>query len=53
NQIDSFVAQASQRLRRKRPNLIMSVAVFPLSEHDRIHKLQQHWEVWANRGDID
>ena len=53
NQIDSFVAQASQRLRQKRPNLIMSVAVFPLSEHDRIHKLQQHWEVWANRGDID
>ncbi len=53
SQIDSFVAEASQRLRQKRPNLIMSVAVFPLSEHDRIQKLQQHWEVWANRGDID
>jgi uncharacterized lipoprotein YddW (UPF0748 family) len=53
SQIDSFVAEASQRLRKKRPNLVMSVAVFPLSEHDRIHKLQQHWEVWANRGDID
>jgi uncharacterized lipoprotein YddW (UPF0748 family) len=53
SQIDSFVAQASQRLRQKRPNLVMSVAVFPLSEHDRIHKLQQHWEVWANRGDVD
>jgi len=52
-QIDSFVADVSQRLRQKRPNLIMSVAVFPLSEHDRIHKLQQHWEVWANRGDVD
>jgi len=52
-QIDSFVAEVSQRLRQKRPNLIMSVAVFPLSEHDRIHKLQQHWEVWANRGDVD
>lgn len=52
-QIDSFVAIASQRLRQKRPNLIMSVAVFPLSEHDRIHKLQQHWELWASRGDID
>jgi len=51
--IDSFVAEVSQRLRQKRPNLIMSVAVFPLSEHDRIHKLQQHWEVWANRGDVD
>ena len=53
NQIDSFVAQAAQRLRQKRSNLVISVAVFPLSEHDRIHKLQQHWEVWANRGDID
>jgi len=52
-QIDSFVAIASQRLRQKRPNLIMSVAVFPLSEHDRIHKLQQHWEVWASRGDVN
>lgn len=53
NQVDSFVANVSQRLRQKRPNLIISVAVFPLSEHDRIYKLQQHWEVWANRGDID
>jgi uncharacterized lipoprotein YddW (UPF0748 family) len=52
-QIDSFVAQASHRLKQKRPNLVMSVAVFPLSEHDRTHKLQQHWEVWANRGDVD
>jgi len=52
-QIDSFVAQASHYLKQKRPNLVMSVAVFPLSEHDRTHKLQQHWEVWANRGDVD
>ncbi|MGL4623138.1 MAG: glycoside hydrolase family 10 protein, partial [Chroococcidiopsis sp.] len=52
-QIDSFVAQASRYLKQKRPNLVMSVAVFPLSEHDRTHKLQQHWEVWANRGDVD
>lgn len=52
-QIDSFVALTSQRLRQKRPNLIMSVAVFPLSEHDRLNKLQQHWEVWAARGDVD
>mgnify|MGYP002777025560 CR=1 FL=1 len=52
-QIDSFVAQASHQLKQKRPNLVMSVAVFPLSEHDRTHKLQQHWEVWANRGDVD
>jgi uncharacterized lipoprotein YddW (UPF0748 family) len=53
HQIDSFVAQVSQHLRQKRPNLILSVAVFPLSEHDRLNKLQQHWEVWASRGDVD
>ncbi|MBW4591755.1 MAG: family 10 glycosylhydrolase [Brasilonema angustatum HA4187-MV1] len=52
-QIDSFVAQVSQQLRQKRPNLILSAAVFPLPEQERIKKLQQHWEVWARRGDID
>lgn len=52
-QIDSFVAQASQQLRQKRPNLIMSVAVFPLPELERIQKIQQHWEIWARQGDID
>lgn len=51
--IDTFVAEVSQKLRQKRPNLILSVAVFPLSEHDRLQKLQQHWEVWASRGDVD
>jgi uncharacterized lipoprotein YddW (UPF0748 family) len=52
-QVDSFVAQVSQQLRQKRPNLIMSVAVFPLPEIERIQKIQQHWEVWARRGDVD
>ncbi|MEO1429711.1 MAG: family 10 glycosylhydrolase [Cyanobacteria bacterium J06632_19] len=52
-QIDSFVAQVSQKMRQKKPDLIMSVAVFPLPEKERIGKLQQHWEVWAKRGDID
>ncbi len=52
-QIDSFVAQVSQKMRQKKSDLIMSVAVFPLPEQERIGKLQQHWEVWAQRGDID
>jgi len=51
--IDSFVAQVSRQLRQKRPNLIVSVAVFPLPEQERIQKIQQHWEVWAQRGDVD
>lgn len=52
-QVDSFVAEVSQHLRRKHPQIILSAAVFPLSEHERIQKLQQHWEVWASRGDVD
>jgi uncharacterized lipoprotein YddW (UPF0748 family) len=52
-QIDSFVAEASQQLRRVKPNLVMSVAVFPLPPHERTQKLQQQWETWAERGDID
>jgi uncharacterized lipoprotein YddW (UPF0748 family) len=52
-QVDSFVTLVSQELRQQRPNLILSAAVFPLPERDRINKIQQHWEVWANRGDID
>ncbi|MEH2064067.1 MAG: family 10 glycosylhydrolase [Nostoc sp.] len=53
DQIDSFVAQVSQQLRQKQPNLILSVAVFPLPEQERIQKIQQNWETWARRGDVD
>lgn len=52
-QINQFVAEVSQTLHRLRPNLILSAAVFPLSEHDRFHKLQQQWEVWAQKGEVD
>ncbi len=52
-QINQFVAQASQVVKRRKPGTVLSVAVFPLSEHERIHKLQQHWEIWARRGDVD
>lgn len=52
-QIDSFVSEMSQLLRRKNSDLILSAAVFPQSEHDRIHKLQQHWENWIENGTID
>ncbi|MDM9585026.1 family 10 glycosylhydrolase [Nostoc sp. GT001] len=52
-QVDSFVAQVSQQLRQKQPNLILSVAVFPLPEQERIQKIQQNWETWARQGDVD
>ncbi|HBL62697.1 MAG TPA: hypothetical protein DDZ80_31285, partial [Cyanobacteria bacterium UBA8803] len=52
-QIDSFVASVSARLRSQRPDLIVSAAVFALPRSDRLQKLQQNWEDWAVRGDID
>lgn len=52
-QIDSFVSEVSQMLRTKNRYLLLSAAVFPLPEYERIEKLQQHWEVWARTGDID
>ncbi|MBE9181275.1 family 10 glycosylhydrolase [Oculatella sp. LEGE 06141] len=52
-QINSFVAETSRVLRRRRPDLILSAAVFAMSEHERIQKIQQNWEVWARQGDID
>ncbi|MEB3357139.1 MAG: family 10 glycosylhydrolase [Synechococcales bacterium] len=52
-QINSFVADVSRMVRQRRPDAILSVAVFPMSEHERLQKLQQHWEVWARRGDVD
>jgi len=53
DQVSDFVAEVSRQLRRRRPELTLSAAVFPFTEHDRIHKLQQHWEDWAQKGVVD
>ncbi|MFB2920079.1 glycoside hydrolase family 10 protein [Aerosakkonema funiforme] len=53
NQINSFVAEVSQMVRERRPNLILSAAVFGYPLQERIQKLQQNWELWARRGDVD
>ena len=52
-QVSSFVADTSQRLRRLKPDLILSAAVFALPEQERVQKIQQNWEVWARQGDVD
>jgi uncharacterized lipoprotein YddW (UPF0748 family) len=52
-QINSFVAEVSQMLRDEKRSLILSVAVFPIQEYERVQKIQQHWEVWARNGDVD
>ncbi len=53
-QINSFVAEVSQLLRQQNsPRTILSVAVFPHPESQRIYKIQQNWEVWARQGIVD
>ena len=53
NQVNSFVADASKLLKQKYPNMILSAAVFPFPRHERFDKIQQDWETWAMKGDID
>ncbi|MFZ4665931.1 MAG: glycoside hydrolase family 10 protein, partial [Prochlorotrichaceae cyanobacterium] len=52
-QVDTFVAEVGQNLRRNHPEMKLSVAVFAFPTHERLAKLQQNWEAWAKRGDVD
>ncbi|MEG3879427.1 family 10 glycosylhydrolase [Microcoleus sp. herbarium7] len=52
-QINSFVAEVSRLVRQNSPRTILSVAVFPHPESQRIYKIQQNWEVWARQGIVD
>lgn len=52
-QINSFVETLSTTLRRQRPGLVMSAAVFAHPEHERLQKLQQDWGTWAKAGHLD
>ena len=53
NQVNSFVANTSKFLKQKYPKLILSAAVFPFPRHERFDKIQQDWESWVLKGDID
>ncbi|MEM8544713.1 MAG: family 10 glycosylhydrolase [Cyanobacteria bacterium P01_H01_bin.119] len=52
-QVNSFVSDVSRLVRYHDPDLILSTAVFPIATHERLQKIQQDWETWANRGDVD
>lgn len=52
-QIDSFVESAASNLKELRPDLKLSVAVFPFQQQERLLKIQQNWEEWARRGWVD
>ncbi|GGA01528.1 family 10 glycosylhydrolase [Okeania sp. KiyG1] len=53
NQVNSFVADTSRFLKQKYPRIILSAAVFPFPRHERFDKIQQDWDTWVLRGDID
>ncbi|MEK9512761.1 family 10 glycosylhydrolase [Limnospira fusiformis PMC 851.14] len=53
DQVTSFVRDVRQLLSTNYPNVILSAAVFPHPETERIAKIQQHWEVWARQGYLD
>lgn len=52
-QVNTMVREVSQLLRQQYPDVIFSVAVFPHPEQDRIRKIQQHWETWAQQNYVD
>jgi uncharacterized lipoprotein YddW (UPF0748 family) len=52
-QVNTMVREVSELLRKQYPDVIFSVAVFPHPEQDRIRKIQQHWETWAQQNYVD
>lgn len=53
HQVSSFVSETAQLVRRQKPGAVVSVAVFPLAEHERLQKIQQDWNQWAQNNTVD
>ncbi len=52
-QVTSFVEGISSTLRRQRPGLVMSAAVFANPEPERLQRIQQDWGTWARASYLD
>ncbi|WP_225885315.1 glycoside hydrolase family 10 protein [Leptolyngbya sp. KIOST-1] len=52
-QVTSFVETIASTLRRQRPGLVMSAAVFANPEHERLQRIQQDWGTWARASYLD
>lgn len=52
-QVTSFVAETSQLVRSQRPDITLSAAVFAMPESERLLKIQQDWNTWAEEGLVD
>ncbi|MGF1566767.1 MAG: family 10 glycosylhydrolase [Nodosilinea sp.] len=53
HQVTSFVETLGQTLRRQRPELVLSAAVFANPDHERQQKIQQDWGTWARANFLD
>ncbi|NJN62560.1 MAG: family 10 glycosylhydrolase [Coleofasciculaceae cyanobacterium RL_1_1] len=51
--VTALVREVREWIDSRRPGLTLSTSVFAYSTHERIHKLQQHWEAWIEEGIID
>jgi uncharacterized lipoprotein YddW (UPF0748 family) len=52
-QVSTFVESIASTLRRHRPGLVVSAAVFANPDHDRIQRIQQDWGHWAQSNYLD
>jgi uncharacterized lipoprotein YddW (UPF0748 family) len=52
-QVSQFVNLVSTEMDRIKPEIVISAAVFPYERVQRISRMQQNWEDWVSRGDID
>lgn len=52
-QVTSFVREVHDKLKRIKPSLTLSAAVFPLPRQNRMTMIQQDWETWLQNGWID
>ncbi|CAN1209656.1 family 10 glycosylhydrolase [Tumidithrix helvetica PCC 7403] len=52
-QVNQFVGRVSKEMRAIKPNLMLSAAVFPWKFNERLSRMQQNWENWVSKGEID
>lgn len=52
-QVTSFVAETSKLVRSRRPDITLSAAVFAMPQQERLQKIQQDWNTWAEEGLVD
>jgi uncharacterized lipoprotein YddW (UPF0748 family) len=52
-QINSFVKEVSQSMRRAKPGIRISAAVYAMPRRMRINAIQKEWETWVANGWVD